>query len=256
VIATVRGPAGHGSKVVQGGAAAKLGRMLTRLDEHLLPIHITSGLSAMVEAMAAALPEPTSTSLRKLLDPETAEGALEELDELETVFAPLLRNTFNPTIIEGGNAVNVIPSTITVNCDMRLLPGFTKDDGIAEVQQIVGDDVELRVVYYSPNPAVPNFGMFDTLADILREADPTGVPVPYLLSGVTDARFFARLGIQTYGFTPMQLPDDVDLLGTMHNANERIPVEAMDFGADLVYKAIQRFHERRWNCRGAANSWR
>jgi len=79
------------------------------------------------------------------------------------------------------------------------------------------------------------------LAGILREADPGAVPFPMLMPGVTDGRFFSRLGIQTYGFTPMNLPPDLNLLQKAHAADERIPVEALDFGANAIYKALQRY---------------
>ncbi len=84
-------------------------------------------------------------------------------------------------------------------------------------------------------------GLFDTLTAILREADPGGVPIPLLLSGVTDARFFSRLGIQTYGFLPMPLPEDFNFSQTIHAADERIPVGSVDFGAQAIYKVLQRF---------------
>jgi acetylornithine deacetylase/succinyl-diaminopimelate desuccinylase-like protein len=75
----------------------------------------------------------------------------------------------------------------------------------------------------------------------LREADPDGIPVPLLLGGVTDGRFFSRLGIQTYGYLPMPLPEDFNFTQTIHAANERVPVKAITFGAHAIYKALQRF---------------
>jgi len=62
-----------------------------------------------------------------------------------------------------------------------------------------------------------------------------------LFPAVTDARLFSKLGIQTYGFTPMKLPPDVECDKLFHAANERIPVEALDFGAQAIYKLLQRF---------------
>ena len=86
-------------------------------------------------------------------------------------------------------------------------------------------------------------GLFPILDDILRRADPTGVPVPMLLPAATDGRLFARLGIQTYGFLPMPLPADFKFLETVHGANERIPVTALDFGAEAIYQLLRRFGE-------------
>jgi len=110
-----------------------------------------------------------------------------------------------------------------------------------ELRRIIGDDVELEVIRYEPGSTETDIGLFDTLADILREADPDGIAVPLLLSGVTDGRFFSKLGIQTYGFLPMQLPKDVNFAQTIHAADERIPVDAVEFGANAIYKVLQRF---------------
>ena len=82
---------------------------------------------------------------------------------------------------------------------------------------------------------------YDTLASVLKDADPEGKPIPLLLSGVTDGRFFIRLGIQTYGFTPMRLPADFNFAATIHAADERIPVDAPEFGASAIYQAIQHY---------------
>jgi acetylornithine deacetylase/succinyl-diaminopimelate desuccinylase-like protein len=84
-------------------------------------------------------------------------------------------------------------------------------------------------------------GLFPTLADALREADPDGVPLPMLLPVVTDGRLFSKLGIQTYGFTPMKLPPGLDFMQLLHAADERIPIEALDFGAGAIYQVLQRF---------------
>ena len=112
---------------------------------------------------------------------------------------------------------------------------------IRELRQIVDHDVELEVIRHDPGPDEPDMGLFDTLAKILYEADPEGVPVPLLLSATSDGRIFSRLGIQTYGFLPMQLPDDLSFARTIHGADERIPVEAMTFGTNAMYKVLQRF---------------
>jgi acetylornithine deacetylase/succinyl-diaminopimelate desuccinylase-like protein len=112
---------------------------------------------------------------------------------------------------------------------------------IAELRRLVGDDVEFEVISHDPGPSEPDMGLFDTLSGILSETDPEGMPVPLLIPAFTDARFFARLGIQTYGFLPMKLPAGFNFNETIHAADERIPAEALSFGADAIYKALQRF---------------
>ena len=84
-------------------------------------------------------------------------------------------------------------------------------------------------------------GLFDTLSSVLREADPEGIPVPMLMPAATDGRLFARLGIQTYGFLPMLLPDTLDFAATIHGPDERVPVSAINFGADAMYSLLKRY---------------
>ena len=90
--------------------------------------------------------------------------------------------------------------------------------------------------------ASSKLGLFDTLASVLREHDPSGTPVPMLMPASTDGRFFSRLGIQTYGFTPMQLPTSMKFTTLVHGVDERIPVEAVEFGTSCVQSLLARFH--------------
>jgi acetylornithine deacetylase/succinyl-diaminopimelate desuccinylase-like protein len=220
---------------------ARLGQFLTDLDQNRLPVHVTRVTEGMIELMAANIAPGSDIDVGALLDPTRTDFALAQLNETGRFFEPLLRNTVNATIVQGGNKVNVIPSKVTIDIDGRLLPGYKPVDMINELRQIVRSNVEFEIVRYDPTPAEPDMGIYDMLADILSEADPGSVPVPFLLAGVTDARIFARLGIQTYGFTPMKLPEDFNRIGLVHAADERVPLEAIEFGTQAIYQAIQRY---------------
>jgi acetylornithine deacetylase/succinyl-diaminopimelate desuccinylase-like protein len=235
------GPGGHGSMPVRGGAMAKLARFLRRLDSRSLPIHVTPPARVMFEAMASALGGPSGLVMRQLLNPVLSGSMLRLLGKRQRLFAPLLRNTVSPTMLGGGSNFNVIPGEVTVDLDGRLLPGFRPDDLIRELRTVGGDEGEFEVVRFEPGPSSVDMGLFDTLVDILKEADAEGVPCPLLLSAVTDGRFFSRLGIQTYGFLPMALPEEFNFMETVHATDERIPVEAMEFGTHAIYQALQRF---------------
>jgi acetylornithine deacetylase/succinyl-diaminopimelate desuccinylase-like protein len=225
----------------RGGTMARLGRLLRDLDRNRLPIHVTPIVEEMIETIAAQLGPPRRQLVLSLLKPAVADRALPRLGPKMRPIEGLLRNTVNATIVHGGEKINVIPSEIDLELDGRLLPGFTPEDLIGELQAVVGDDVELELIRHDPGPAEPDLALFDMLAGVLRELDPEGVPMPLLQGGVTDARFFAQLGIQTYGFIPMRLPDDFPILEIVHAADERIPVEALDFGTEAVSRALQRF---------------
>jgi acetylornithine deacetylase/succinyl-diaminopimelate desuccinylase-like protein len=236
--AICRGPGGHGSMPVSDGAMARLGRFLIRVDGRKLPLHVTPVAERMFRALGAGLGGVNGRILGQLANPRLAPLVLSLLGKQGRLFEPLLRNTVSPTILHGSTKVNVIPCQVSVELDGRLLPGFGPDDMIAELQALAGDEVEFEVLRHDPGPPEPDMGLFDMLTGVLRDADPDGIPVPMVLSGVTDGRFFARLGIQTYGFTPMQLPTGFDFSRTIHGPDERIPVEAVEFGADAIFRAL------------------
>jgi acetylornithine deacetylase/succinyl-diaminopimelate desuccinylase-like protein len=239
--ATVRGPAGHGSLPMRGGAVAKLARLLRTLDRRRLPVHVTDVPRQMLETIAAELPAPAAAAIRGLLNPRLTDGLLRVLGESGRAFDPLLHNTLNATIVRAGDQVNVVPSEATVDLDGRLLPGFGPDALLAELRSLIGTQVELEVVRYEAGPGEPDLTLFGLLSDVLRERDPHGTPVPMLLPGITDARIFAKLGIQTYGFLPMQLPPDLRFLQLLHAADERLPAEAVEFGTDALRAVVERY---------------
>lgn len=239
--ATVRGQGGHGSLPVKGGAMARLSQLLKALDENDLPVHVTPPAKMMVEAMAAALGGAQGLILKQLTNPTLTDFVLKTLGTRGRTFYPLFRNTVSPTILQASTKVNVIPSEVSVELDGRLLPGQTPEDMLRELRAFVGNDVQLDVLQFEPGPADPDMTLFDTLAGILKEADPEGIPVPLILSGVTDGRFFSQIGIQTYGYLPMPLPDDFNFANTIHAADEPVPAAAIEFGAQAIFKALSRF---------------
>jgi acetylornithine deacetylase/succinyl-diaminopimelate desuccinylase-like protein len=241
---TCRGEAGHGSMPRRGQAMARLGRALRRLDEHTLPVHPTPATQAMIGSLARHLPAPMGLVLRQLLNPSLSSRVLRLLGPAANSFNAVLRNTVSPTIVHGGDTINVIPAEVAVELDGRMVPGFKAETFAAEVRALVGPEAEVTVTSTEPGPAAPDMGWFDTLGEILCATDPGSHALPIVLPGVTDARFLSTLGIQTYGYTPMRLPPDLDFISTIHNADERVPVEALEFGARAIYTALQRMPAR------------
>ncbi|MBD0329549.1 MAG: M20/M25/M40 family metallo-hydrolase [Thermoleophilia bacterium] len=236
----LRGRGGHGAIPARGKTIGALGELLTRLDRRQPPVHVNPIVRTFVETLAEVLPRPKAVLLRRVLDPRLADGVLRLLGPRFGTLAASLRNTATVTIIRGGEKVNVIPSSVELEIDGRLLPGYAPSDLMRELHELVGDALELEVVRHDPGPPDPDLTHYETLAAILRELEPGAVTVPLLQPGVTDGRFFARLGIQTYGFLPTPLPEGLVLNDVIHAADERVPVEALAFGTEGVYRAVQR----------------
>ena len=239
--ATIRGSGGHGALGVKGGAMRKLGDVLRTLDRRQPPVHIVPLVREWFEQMAAPLPRLQREVLLRLLDPRTADVAARLLGPKGRPLSRVIRNTVSPTIVRAGEKINVIPSEIELQLDGRILPGQTPDDLIGQLHDLVGDDVEFEVVRHDPGPPEPDLSFYEPLAEILRELDPDGIPVPMLQAGVTDARFLSRAGVQTYGWLPLKLPESFEPTPLIHNADERVPADAVRFGAEAVGLAIERY---------------
>jgi len=237
---TVRGPGGHASRSHRGGTMAALGRLLTALDGTRLPVHVTPAAAGYVRGIAEGSGEPARSRLLELLDPRRTDAVLESLDEAGR-FDPVLRHTINATVVAAGQKINVIPSVATVDLDGRMLPGFEPDEFVAEVRAVIGPEPEVEVLGVGPRLKESEQGPFyRLLCRVLRELEPAAVPVPLLMTGATDQRHFARLGIEGYGYLPLRLPPGFGQ-ETVHAADERVPAAALDFGTDALYQVLQRY---------------
>jgi acetylornithine deacetylase/succinyl-diaminopimelate desuccinylase-like protein len=239
--ATLRGPAGHGSMPIRGGAMGKLGQVLGALDRRRLPVHVTPVTRSMVEAIAADVPATLALALKGLLAPRLTDRLLDAFGDRGRIFDPLLHNTVSATIVAGGEKLNVIPDAIELSLDARLLPGLTPAQLFAELRALTGVEMEFEIGQHDPVAAEPDMALFDTLAGALRELDPSAKAIPMLLPGVTDGRFFSRLGVQTYGFLPMQLPPELPFMQLIHAENERLPADAVEFGTAAIGRVLDRF---------------
>jgi acetylornithine deacetylase/succinyl-diaminopimelate desuccinylase-like protein len=111
----------------------------------------------------------------------------------------------------------------------------------AEVKALLGADLELTITRHDPGLGDVDMSLFPLLAELVHEADPDAAPIPAMVGGFTDGRMFARLGIQNYGFLPQRMPDDFASTGLVHGADERIPVSALDFGTQALYRLLERY---------------
>jgi acetylornithine deacetylase/succinyl-diaminopimelate desuccinylase-like protein len=173
--------------------------------------------------------------------PALTDRLLDAIGERARPFDPLLHNTASATVVEGGAKINVIPGEASVQLDCRLLPGVGPDQLFAELRALAGVEMELEVIRHDPTRASADMGLFEVLGRSLSELDREARPVPMLLPGATDGRFFARLGIQTYGFLPMQLPGDLPFMSLIHSEDERLPAASLEFGTEAIARVLERF---------------
>ncbi len=239
-----RGRPGHGSTPHGDNAVVHLAQAVARIqDSRDMPLHVTPAAAGFIRALAAALPLGQGVALRALLNPRLAFLVLNRLPpDQAAFFRTLLTNTVTPTRLQAGVRTNVIPSQAEAELDCRLLPGQTPEDARREIGAIAGPGIELEPIRSSPGVEFASgTPLFRVLGDALRRQDAKALPVPFMVSGATDARQLARLGITVYGFTPGQLPADLPLTHLMHGHDERIPVASLHFGLRVLWDVIESF---------------
>ena len=79
----------------------------------------------------------------------------------------------------------------------------------------------------------------DAMKAAIVAEDPDGRPVPYCMSGGTDAKHFARLDIRCFGFSPLRLPPDLDFGSLFHGVDERVPVDGLIFGTRVLDRFLR-----------------
>ena len=220
--------AGHGSKLVPASenAIAVLARAIVALGEHQWPMRLTDTTRDMIAGLCA------------LTGSEPAEVSPDELalkcGSAAAWLTASLRTTSNATMLEGGYKHNVIPEEALVAIDVRPLPG-TEQATLEEIQRIVGDDIEIIVDWQDIGAEVPTSGpLMDAALAALDRHDPGAAVVPYLLPAGTDNKALAQLGIDGYGFAPLRLPDGLDFPAMFHGVDERVPLESVVFGREVL----------------------
>ena len=159
---------------------------------------------------------------------------LGKIGAVSRVIGATLRNTVNPTVLNAGYKVNVIPQTATAEVDGRFLPGY-EDEFYAELDRILGPGVTRELIHTDiALETTPDGALYEAMTSALAAEDPEATVIPYCLSAGTDAKSFSRLGVRCFGFTPLRLAPDLDFSGMFHGVDERVPVDGLRFGTRVL----------------------
>ncbi|MBN9167683.1 MAG: hypothetical protein BGO98_36040 [Myxococcales bacterium 68-20] len=248
VRATYQGSPGHGSMPDPESAVLKLAGAIERLGKKRFPMHPTRVVREFLEGLARELPTPQRQVLRRLTTPQVAALILDYLIRdpgQQRSFGAMLSNTASPTVVRAGSKVNVIPGRASVDIDGRTLPGQSEISFLAELRNALGEEpASLEVLRSLPPVEAPSTTpLFELLASTLKQHDPTGVPLPYLIPGFTDAKAYTRLGTHCYGFTPLRFDPthEISFTAMYHGHDERVPVDGLKWGLRILYDAVSRF---------------
>ena len=249
----VKGRWGHGSVPTPDNAAVLAAQIVARLAKpgqarlteamsvslaravpHLVA-HGSGATAALLRLAARFRPGAIDAGVRRLHDPVMA----------RTISA-MIHDTVSVGIIRAGVKYNVIPGTAYIEIDCRTLPGTDEPAMHRELRRRIGEKLwarlEIECEQVGSSVSAPLDGpLYPLLEQVLRDHDAAAVPLPFLAPFATDAKHLARIGIPTYGFSPLKTGRDDGLLALMHGDDERVGVEALRFGLPVLWDAVRRF---------------
>jgi acetylornithine deacetylase/succinyl-diaminopimelate desuccinylase-like protein len=224
------GRPGHGSMLHDDNAVTRLAAAVSRIGTHEFPVVVTDTVRATIEGLAAVSGMD--------LNPDDVETWLPKLGPAARMIGATIRNTANPTMLEAGYKANVIPSRAEATIDCRFLPG--QEDAMLEaIDELLGDGVTRE--YLVRDIAVETSfdgALVDAMSAALRAEDEGAYPLPYLMSGGTDAKSFSTLGMRCFGFSPLLLPPDLDFMSLFHGIDERVPLDGLRFGVRVLDRLL------------------
>jgi acetylornithine deacetylase/succinyl-diaminopimelate desuccinylase-like protein len=237
------GTPSHGSMPSPDNAAAKLATAVTRLNAAPRPARLIPvvrrffeglGLGDVAELAERGAEAEVAARLEASVSDETLRRSLNAM----------LRDTVTPNVIHVGKKVNVVPGSGEAEVDVRTLPGTDQEALLAELQELVGDDVIVESVHTMPPVECPaDAEIVRLMESTLKAADAEATPLPMMITLGTDAKAMGLLGIPTYGFTPLKLDPDAPFLSLFHANDERVPVSALRFGLPVLNDVVRRFVE-------------
>jgi acetylornithine deacetylase/succinyl-diaminopimelate desuccinylase-like protein len=228
---TAQGRAGHGSMMNDENAITSLTEAVAKIGRYEWPQRYTKTVKILFSKIAQAT--------GKKYDESDLRPLLSEIGPTARMIGATLQNTANPTMLEAGYKANVIPGSASAVIDGRFLPGY-EDELNKTIKEIIGPDISIETISRDIALEIDFEGdLVEAMCNAITTFDPEGIPVPYLMSGGTDNKALSELGIVGYGFSPLQLPADLDFMALFHGVDERVPISGLEFGVKVLENFLE-----------------
>jgi len=220
------GTAGHASMRNDDNAVTHLARAVARIGAYRWPVRIRPAQRQFLDAVEDALGVPVNA--------DTAEETLARLGAIARMVGATMSNTANPSVMNAGYKVNVVPGHATASVDGRFIPGC-RDEFYETIKDLLGDRVRYEALVDDVAVETDFAGsLVDAMAACLAAEDPAAKAVPYMLSAGTDAKAWSKLGVRCFGFSPLKLPPELDFSALFHGVDERVPIDSLEFGCRVL----------------------
>jgi len=243
VLVTATGPSGHASIPLPDNALAALARSVAKVHEWKARVSLNETTRSYFLGLARVEHDPTMKQAMQDVGSSQDAGVLAQAAETlsrEPRYNAMLRAGASLTLLNGGIRSNVIPSQGTANFNVRVLPGEDIRETLAEMSRVAGESHVNFALSGEPRASPPisptTTALYGALAEAAREMAPEVIVTPFMSTGATDGAVLRAKGIPTYGILPLPLATEDEL--RMHGDNERVPVAALGWGAEYLYRVL------------------
>ncbi len=241
IVLTARGTAGHASLPVPDNAVVRVAKAVARLADSDQPVRINTTARRYLTELSK-LPDYhwLSLELPKLMQPSTATAAANRIRARDPELDAMIRTSISPTMLSAGQKINVIPSIAKAWVDIRRVPDETREEVLARCRRIVNDlTVEVAPAGGQELPPTEPSSMTTSLyldmAQIFQKSHPRAVVTPMMIRAATDGSFLRRKGMAVYGVPVFRREG---MTNRSHGNDERISLEELDAGAQLLWKIV------------------
>ena len=242
IILTSKGTSTHASMPLPDNAIFSLARALEKLSRYETPLMLTPSTRRFFETLAKTSEPPMSGYFADLLGTDSARVARADREiSKDPLLHALIRNTLAPVLMNAGFRGNVIPGSAEATINARLVPGASGEAIVRDLERLVDDPtIEIKLSNTIPwaqglKPSSEDTDLYRALEKAARKEFSAEV-TPYLFQAGTDAPTWRTKGIPVYGIYPY--PIDAEDLTRMHGNDERVSIESLRQGTEMIYRTL------------------
>ncbi|MGI9204729.1 MAG: M20/M25/M40 family metallo-hydrolase [Woeseiaceae bacterium] len=221
---------GHGSMPNATSSVTRIVDALGILRANPFPARIVPAVDTMFQSLSLSASPEWEEAYSNIAGAVAEPGFLEKLQQHSAFLHALTRDTCSMTRFEASNKINVVPPEAWAEIDCRILPDRPSEVFVNELREMIketGVDVEV-IMAFTPAVSETNTLLYRAIENVTSERYPGSRVMPSVASGFTDSHFTRDLGIASYGFDPIVVPEAE--FSRIHGNDERVNVEAFKRG--------------------------
>jgi acetylornithine deacetylase/succinyl-diaminopimelate desuccinylase-like protein len=230
---------GHGSMPNATSSVTRIVDALSIVKANPSPPRIVPAVDAMFQSLSEGAAHEWADAYANMPAAIKEPGFMSKLQEHSAYLHALTRDTCSITRFEASNKINVVPPEAWAEIDCRILPDRPSDIFINEMRELIKNTgVEISVIMaFTPAVSSTNSRLYRAIESVTAERHPGSKVMPAVGSGFTDSHFTRDLGIASYGFDPIVVPEAE--FSRIHGNDERVSVSAFKRGVSDHLAIIQ-----------------